>query len=295
MGQPEAAFQQLRSQLFQVAYGILGSVAEAEEIVQESWVRLERSDLSEIRDLSAWLKTVVARLSLDALETARRRRETYVGEWLPEPIVGDASEDETADRVTLDETVATALLVVLESLTPAERVAFLLHDTFGMPFAEIAELVGRNPEAVRQLAARARRNVATARPRFSVDHDEQERIVLAFAVACATGDLEQLLELLDPQVVFRSDGGGKVTAARQPIHGAERVGRSLIALSRHQLRAGGPPPRGQLATVNGQVGILAHDGSALTVMSFVFRDRRIVTINSMRNPEKLSHIWWPEP
>lgn len=292
-GELSAAFERLRPQLFQVAYGILASVAEAEEVIQDAWLRLERADAEAIESLPAWLKTVVARLSLDALGSARRRRERYVGEWLPEPLVAGLPAESVADRVTLDEAVAGALAVVLERLTPAERTAFLLHDTFGMPFAEIAELVGRTPAAVRQLAARARRNVAAARPRFPVGREEQERIVVAFAVACASGDLAQLLDLLEPDVVFRSDGGGKVPAARRPIGGADRVARALIALTRRQQREGGAGRRGRMATVNGRVGVVFHDGIALTVMSFEFDRGRIAAINAVRNPDKLAHVSLP--
>jgi RNA polymerase sigma-70 factor, ECF subfamily len=293
-GDLSVGFEQLRSQLFQVAYGILGSVAEAEDVVQDAWLRLQRADRAKIENLSSWLKTVVARLSLDTLDRAWRKRESYVGEWLPEPLVAGLDDENPEDRVTLDETVAAALSVVLERLTPAERTSFLLHDTFGMPFAEIAELVGRSPASVRQLAARARREVAAAKPRFSVSREEQEHIVLAFAAACASGDLEQLISLLDPAVIFRSDGGGHVPSARAPIHGAERVGRTLVGLTRRLLREA-RDPRWKLTTVNGGPGIVAHDGVTLTVMSFVFDDRRIVAIDTVRNPEKLTHIALPPP
>lgn len=292
MDELSTAFEQLRPQLFGVAYGILGSVAEAEDVVQDAWLRLRGADRAEIENLSAWLKTVVAHLSLDALDSARRKRESYVGEWLPEPLVAGLAEQAPEDRITLDEEVAAALLIVLGRLTPAERTSFLLHDTFGMPFAEIAELVGRSAASVRQLAARARRNVAAAKPRFPVDRDEQEQIVFAFAAACAAGDVEQLVGLLDPSVVFRSDGGGHVRAVRAPLRGAERVARALVGLARQQLRAGGPA-RGQLASVNGGPGIVAHDGVALTVMSFAFDNGRIVAIDIVRNPEKLTHVVLP--
>ncbi len=283
------AFEELRPQLFRIAYGILGSVAEAEDVVQDAWLRLERGDRDEIESLAAWLRTVVTRLALDALDSARHRRETYVGEWLPEPLV-DELEGGAEERAALDEAVAGALQIVLERLTPAERTSFLLHDTFGMPFAEIAELVGRTPEAVRQLAARARRNVAAATPRFPVGREEQERLVLAFAVACATGDLEQLLPLLDPEVVFRSDGGGKVTASQVPVEGADRVARALVALTRHEVGDEDVPARGRFALVNGAPGIVTHNGSVLTVLSFAFDDGRIVAVHAVRNPEKLAHV-----
>jgi RNA polymerase sigma-70 factor, ECF subfamily len=287
-----SAFDRLRPQLFQVAYGMLGSVTEAEDILQDAWLRLQRTDRAEIENLSAWLKTVVARLCLDNLDSARRRRESYVGEWLPEPLVAGLTEQDPADRVTLDERVAAALQVVLERLTPGERTSFLLHDTFGMPFREIAQLVGRSPESVRKLAARARRNVAAAKPRFPVSREDQERIVVAFAAASASGDLERLVNILDPAVVFRSDGGGRVPAAGEPIQGAEAVARTLLALARTQLRKGGVP-RWRLATVNGGPGIVADDGAALNVMSFAFDDGRIVAIDIVRNPEKLTHVSFP--
>ena len=283
-----ATFEELRPQLFRVAYGMLGSVAEAEEIVQDAWLRLERAGPDRIEKPAAWLKTVVARLALDALDSARARRETYVGEWLPEPVLSE--DDDVASQVVLDEAVAAALQIVLERLSPVERTSFLLHDTFGMPFTEIAELLGRTPDAVRQQAARARRNVAAARPRFPVGREEQEKLVFAFAVASTTGDLDQLLELLDPEVVFRSDGGGKVTAARQPVYGAARVARAVIALTRKETEGDGPPARGGFATVNGSPGIVLRNGPVVTVLSFIFDRGRIVGINSMRNPDKLTHL-----
>jgi RNA polymerase sigma-70 factor (ECF subfamily) len=284
-----AAFEQLRPQLFQVAYGILGGVADAEEVVQDAWMRLRRADSERIESLSAWLTTVVARLSLDALDSARHRRESYVGEWLPEPLVGGLIEEGPEDRVTLDESVAAALLIVLERLSPAERTAFLLHDSFGMPFAEVAELVGRSPDSVRQLAARARRNVAAAKPRFPASREEQALIVSAFAAACAAGSLEQLLDVLDPAVVMRSDGGGRVPAARLPLHGAERVAGALLGLERKR-RRDGRALSARLANVNGTLGVVTHDGIALNVMSFAFDGGRIVAIDNLRNPEKLTHV-----
>jgi RNA polymerase sigma-70 factor (ECF subfamily) len=283
------AFEELRPQLFRVAYGILGSIAEAEEVVQEAWLRLDRAE-GEIESPGAWLKTVVSRLALDALASARTRRETYVGEWLPEPLVGYDEDRSPESQIALDESVAGALQVVLERLSAPERISFLLHDTFGMPFAEIAELVGRTPEGVRQLAARARRNIAAAKPRFPVDRDEQKRLVLAFAMATSSGDLEQLLELLDPSVVFRSDGGGRVTAARLPIEGAPRVGRALIALTVHEMDQEGQATEGRFAWVNGAPGMIIRSSSALTVMSFAFAGGRIVAVNAVRNPEKLGHV-----
>ncbi|WP_461030933.1 RNA polymerase sigma factor SigJ, partial [Streptomyces sparsus] len=206
-------FEEHRAHLLRVAYSTTGSLAEAEDCVQEAWLRLRTlPDPAAVRDLRAWLTTTVGRLALDALGSARARRERYVGTWLPEPLVERAPDNDPADRVTLDESVSMALLIVLERLTPAERAAFLLHDVFGMPFQEVADVVGRSPAAVRQLASRARRHVEQERPRLPPTRAEQRALVAAFATACGTGDLDGLLALLDPDAVYRSDGGGRVNA-----------------------------------------------------------------------------------
>ncbi len=207
-------FSEARPRLLRLAYSELGDVGEAEDVVQEAWLRLERADAEAIENLDGWLTTVVARLALDRLRSARARRETYVGPWLPEPL---ASDDDPADRVTLDESVSYALFTVLEQLSPAERTAFVLHDVFDVPFGDVAEVVGRKPEAVRQLASRARRHVKRERPRFTASRDEHERTVRAFAHAVAEGDLDSLVAVLDPDVVWTSDGGGRATAARKPV------------------------------------------------------------------------------
>ncbi|MGC1852090.1 MAG: sigma-70 family RNA polymerase sigma factor [Solirubrobacterales bacterium] len=287
-----ASFEQLRAHLLRVAYGTLGSLSEAEDVVQEAWLRLQRADSGQIESLRAWLTTVVARLSLDALQAARRRREDYVGQWLPEPLVERLDGEENAECVNLDESVATALLVVLERLSPAERMAFLLHDVFAMPFEEVAEVVGRSPAAVRQLAVRARHHVEAKRPRFPASAEEQERIVIAFTGACQEGDLEGLLQLLDPSVVFRSDGGGHVPAARFPLEGGERVARALLALDRKRRRAG-REIRGVAGRVNGLPGLVYHEGETLNVLSFTIDAGRIVALDVVRNPDKLRHVRLP--
>src|SRR4051812_8898589 len=197
------AFEAERAHLVRVAYGQLGSLAEAEDVVQDAWLRLQRVDPEEIRDLRAWLTTTVSRLALDELRSARARRERYVGPWLPEPLVGDTAAD-PADRVTLDESVGMALLVVLESLSAAERVAFVLHDVFGHPFDAVADVLGTSPEASRQLASRARRHVEARRPRFPATREQQRNVVAAFATAVAEGDVSGLVGLLDPDAVMRT-------------------------------------------------------------------------------------------
>jgi RNA polymerase sigma-70 factor, ECF subfamily len=284
-GDRDAAFEALRPRLVRVAYATLGSLAEAEDVVQEAWLRLQRTAPGEVRDLQAWLTTVVGRLALDALGSARARRERYVGEWLPEPLVGQAPDP--ADRVTLDEQVSLALLRVLESLSPPERTAFVLHDVFGHSFGEVAEAVGRTPQATRQLASRARRHVAAGRPRFPATADEQREVVTAFTAAAAEGDLDRLVALLDPGVTLRSDGGGRVSAARHPLHGARRVARALIALSRKGAAGGG---RAALVAVNGAPGLVVEWGPDRSVLAFTVDGGRITAIDIVRNPDKLGHV-----
>ena len=274
-------YAQARPRLLRLAYSELGDVGEAEDVVQEAWLRLERVDAETIDNLDGWLTTVVARLALDRLRSARARRETYVGPWLPEPI----ASDDPADRVTVDESVSYALLTVLEQLSPAERTAFVLHDVFDVPFDEVADVVGRTPEAVRQLASRARRHVKAERPRFPASSDEHDRAVRAFAQAVAEGDLEGLVAILDPAVVWTSDGGGIATAARKPLRGGTRVARAWAALSR---RAVHDPIEIKL---NGLLGLVLPSGDGhRAALSFVVSDGRITRIDAVRNPEKLRRL-----
>jgi RNA polymerase sigma-70 factor (ECF subfamily) len=291
------AFEALRPRLLRVAYMTTGSLAEAEDCVQEAWLRLRSlDDPAEVRDLSAWTTKVVARLALDALGSARVRRERYIGVWLPEPLVGvtgsgaaQATAD-PADRVTLDESVAMALLVVLERLSPAQRTAFLLHDVFGFSFAETASVVGRSTAAVRQLAARARRDVEQGRPRFPPTPAEQGELVGAFAAACRDGDLERLMALLDPDVVWRGDGGGKVSAAPRFLQGAARVAQALLTYQ----TASRAPQAARTAEVNGAPGLIMRDyQGVLTVIAFTVDAGRITAIDVVRNPDKLTAV--PQP
>ena len=301
-----AAFEAERPYLRRLAYGTLGSLAEADDVVQEAWLRLQRADADSVRDLRAWLTTVVGRLALDALDSARARRERYVGPWLPEPIVEAAGSDaalgpvasgaatralgeDPADRATLAEQVTTALLVVLERLSPAERTAFVLHDVFGLPFQEVAEVVGRTPAAVRQLASRARRRVEDGTPRFPASREEHAGVVAAFAEAWTSGDVERLLRVLDPEVTFRSDGGGKVSAALRPQHGADHVARMLVSFSRVNHRLGGRAQTAQV-DVNGLPGLVVDDGQVTSVISLTVDGGRITAIDVVRNPDKLRHV-----
>jgi RNA polymerase sigma-70 factor (ECF subfamily) len=279
-----AEFEALRPRLLRVAYATLGSHAEAEDVVQEAWLRLERAGADDIRDLGAWLTTVVGRLALDALGSARARRERYYGEWLPEPVVGDAADP--ADRVTLDEQVSLAMLRVLEALSPAERTAFVLHDVFGHSFDEVAEAVGRTPQATRQLASRARRHVEAGRPRFPATRDEQREVVSAFMAAALDGDVDGLLAVLDPEVTMRADGGGHVPTVRGPLHGAGLVARTLAGFARTGRG------RGEIVDVNGMPGLVLLDTARgeVSVLAFTVDSGRIAAIDVVRNPEKLERV-----
>ncbi|SDO53157.1 RNA polymerase sigma-70 factor, ECF subfamily [Nakamurella panacisegetis] len=278
-----ADFDEARPRLIRIAYAVLGSRAEAQDVVSDCWSRLAAADARDpVLDVEAWATVAVARLALDALRSARLRRETYVGSWLPEPLV--AADADPADRVTLDESISYALLVVLETLSPAERIAWVLHDLFGMPFAEVASTVGRTPAAVRQLAVRARAHVAARAPRVEVDRAEHDAAVAAFAGAAAGGDLAALLTVLDPDVVLTSDGGGVVSSARRPVHGADHVGRFVLGI----LRKAGPGQWVRPSLVNGLPGFVFMDGDRVdTVASLTVRDGRIVRLDLVRSPDKL--------
>lgn len=278
-------FAQARPRLLRLAYSELGDLGEAEDVVQEAWLRLERVGADTIDHLEAWLTTVVGRLALDALRSARTRREMYVGPWLPEPIVSTGVED-PADRITLDESVSYALLTLLEQLSPAERIAFVLHDVFEMPFDEVADIVGRTPEAVRQLASRARRHIAQQRPRSEASPDEHALAVRAFAHAVAGGDLADLVAVLDPDVVWTSDGGGRAIASRKPVFGADRVARAWVALRQWAIEPDATP-----VDLNGRLGLLiAGTDGHRSAVSFVVDAGRITRIDLMRNPEKLQRV-----
>lgn len=281
----EQRFERARPRLLRLAYSQLGDLGEAEDVVQEAWLRLERTGAGSIDDLDAWLTTVVGRIALDVLRSARTRRESYVGPWLPEPVVSATGED-PADRVTLDESISYALLAVLEQLSPAERTAFVMHDVFDVPFGEIADIVGRTPDAARQLASRARRHVAEGRPRFEASPEEHDRAVRAFAGAVGDGDLEALLAVLDPDVVWTSDGGGQAVASRRPIEGAGRVARGWVALRRKTFSEPATP-----IELNGRLGIVVpgRDGNR-SVVSFLVHGGRITRIDVVRNPEKLRRV-----
>ncbi|WP_067671974.1 RNA polymerase sigma factor SigJ [Nocardia miyunensis] len=288
-------FEEHRQYLRRLAYSTLGSLSDADDVVQEAWLRLQRwhenrAPGERIDNLRAWLSTVTGRLALDQLGSARARREQYVGEWLPEPQV--STDDDPADRVTQDERVTTALLVVLESLTPAERTAFVLQEVFGMTGPEVAEVVGRTPAAVRQLASRARKHVEEGTPRFPASADEHGKVVSAFALAWRTGDMSALLGVLDRNVVLTADGGGKVPAVRRPVRGSELIAKLFLGWYRGATSGAW----GREVRVNGEPGLLVFDGTYPGVMSFTVERGVITAIHVVRNPDKLRHLpEEPEP
>ncbi len=280
-----------RRRLVALAYRMLGTTGEAEDAVQETyirWYRLSDDERAAISIPQAWLTRVLSRICLDALTTARARREIYVGEWLPEPLPaghfspGDGAAD-PLDRVTLDDAVSSALLVVLETMSPPERIAFVLHDAFGMPFPEIATIVGRTPAAVRQLATSARRHVRLGRPR-PVSRSERDSVVTAFAAAARAGDLAGLVALLDPSVTLRSDGGGIISAARRPVHGADRVARFLFgAMAKHP-----ETTLDELRTTDGLAFAMRADRRVIGIVNFHVVGGVIADVWMMLNPEKLN-------
>jgi RNA polymerase sigma-70 factor (ECF subfamily) len=269
-----------RGRLLGLAYRLLGTMADAEDAVQETFLRWEQADRAGIENPAGWLTTVLVRHCLDRLRSARARRERHVGTWLPEPVV----DEDPGEQAGLDESISLALLVVLETLSPAERTVFVLHDVFGYDFEEVARIVDRSPAACRQLASRARRHVRQRRPRFSASAAEQRRVVTAFLDASTRGDLAALVQLLDPSVVFRADGGDKVPAAGRPVTGAERVARVLLA--------GGTWYRGMTARpawVNGGPGALVvHEGRMIGLVGVTVAEGRITEIDVVVNPDKLA-------
>jgi RNA polymerase sigma-70 factor (ECF subfamily) len=276
-------FERNRPHLRSVAYSILGSAGEADDAVQECWLRLDRSEPAGLSDLRAWLTTVVARICLDMLRRRRHRRETYLGDWLPEPLV-DLGDNKPEREAMLSDSVGLALLVVLESLNPAERLAFVLHDVFGVPFVEIAPVVERTPEAARQLAARARRRVRTA-PTPDPDLAGQRKVVDAFLLAARTGNLAALMAVLDPDVVFRADLGGTAAAAPFPVVGAPAVAERVLQTAPRFA------PYATPAIVNGQAGaVFAPGGKVAGVVGFTVVEGRIVAIDLVAHPAKLSRL-----
>ncbi len=273
-----------RSLLFTVGYEILGSAADAEDVVQETWLRWSGVDQPEVRDPRAYLVRIVTRQAINRLRTLSRRREDYIGEWLPEPLL---ISPDVAEDVELAESVSIAMLTVLETLGPAERAVFVLREVFDTPYNEIAEAVGKTPAAVRQIAHRAREHVAARRPRMQVSHQEQQAVIERFLKAVTTGDMQGLLDVLAPDVALIADGGGIATAALIPIEGADVIARFLSKFAK----------RGPVGATLGHAWLngapaakIVIDGVLDTAISLVIEDGRISHIFAIRNPEKLTRL-----
>jgi RNA polymerase sigma-70 factor (TIGR02957 family) len=291
MGADEQLLEELRPRGFAIAYRMLGSVSEAEDVVQEGLLRLHQA-LERGEDISspgAYLATVVTRLAIDELRSARVRRETYVGEWMPEPLVTDDRDDPARQAETAD-SLSMAFLVLLESLSPEQRAVFLLREVFDYPYDRIAEMVGRSEDATRQIAVRARRHVDAGKPRFEADKERRDELADRFFDAVIDGDLGGLEALLTEDVELHGDGGGKAPALARAIHGRDRVARTLVSWKKAGALFGGA--RFERTEVNGQAGAVARsgDGRVFAVITLDVADGRIQGIRSVVNPDKLRHV-----
>lgn len=276
--------EQYRPLLFSVAYRMLGSVTEAEDAVQEAFLRRHTVGDLEIQSEKAFLVTTVTRLCIDQLRSARVRRERYVGPWLPEPLVGERRLEETVGET---ETLSMAFLVLLESLNPTERAVFLLREVFDYDYDEVARIVGKSEANCRQIARRAREHVHARRPRFEPSHQRRQELTVRFASACRNGDLPGLIALLDRDITFWSDGGGKATAALNPVYGSDKVARFILGVRRKFPRPAVTLP----VRVNGQPGFVTWEkGRPVTVLALEIYDGRITGICAVRNPDKLRTI-----
>ncbi|MGY5033944.1 RNA polymerase sigma factor SigJ [Streptomyces sp. 900116325] len=280
----EVEWELHRPAVFGVAYRLLGSVADAEDVAQDVWLRAAGADLRRIDDLRAWLVTVAARRSYDVLKSARARRETYVGPWLPEPLL---TGPDASQAVLVDESVGSAMLLIMEELSPPERVAFVLHDVFGLEFTRIAEVLGASAPAARQLASRARRRVAKARQATpQASRAERERLLAVFRATYEAGDLAGLVRLLHPEAVYVTDGGGEVSTARELVHGGPRIAKLMVGVGLRWR-----PARIDLIEVGGEPALLHRGaGRVFSVDTVEIKDGLISAYRRVLNPEKIAHI-----
>jgi RNA polymerase sigma-70 factor (ECF subfamily) len=277
-------FEEQRPRLRAVAYRMLGSLSEADDAVQDAWLRLSRADVSDVENLGAWLTTVVARVSLNMLRSRRTRREEPLGPRVPEPIVDPAEGVDPEHETLLADAVGLALLVVLETLTPPERLAFVLHDMFAMPFDEIAPIVERSPEATRQLASRARRRVRGGAPVTDADLDTQWQLVDAFLAAARDGDFDALVAVLDPDIVLHADAGSTLRGEPREVRGATTVAQRALMWSRVDLTM-------RRALINGGAGMVSYrDGKTFSVGAFTVRGGKIAEIDILADPERLARV-----
>ena len=284
----EESFEAHRGYLMGLAYRMTGSVADAEDILQEAYLRWERTELETVRQPKAFLSKAVTRLCLDAMKSAQARRESYVGPWLPEPVLGEGAMA-VDDATELAQDISVALLMALERLSPAERAAFLLHDVFDASYGEVADALGKSEAACRQLTSRARAHVQSSRPRYRPNDGEHERVVRAFGAAVLTGDIEGLRQILAEDAILYPDGGGRVLSALRPIYGSERVSRFLFGvLEKFPLGASAQISE---RTINGGPGFyVEEEGRPVQTMAFDVQDGRIAAVYIVRNPDKLSRI-----
>ena len=281
------SFESHRRALTGLAYRMLGSRAEAEDAVQDAYLRWHATDRAAIEQPRRYLGTIVTRLCLDRMKSARARREIYVGQWLPEPIVDETLDADSTSELAED--LSVALMLVLERLSPLERASFLLHDVFGLEFADVARALGRGEAACRQLAARGRAHIEQGRPRFSASREEGIRLATAFAAAAQSGDTQALTKLLAADAVLYTDGGGKRAAALNPIVGADKILRFLSGVARKNSAL--PGAQWRPATVNGLAGLVIQEvDGTLDTFAFAHRDGNIVAIYVVRNPDKLRHV-----
>lgn len=278
-------FTHLRPLLFTIAYEMLGSATESDDVLQESYLRWAQVDLNTITDTKAYLAQIVSRQALNTLRANSRRREEYVGPWLPEPM--RVAEDDASADVVLAESVSMAMLVVLETLAPDERAVFVMREVFGFDYSEIASTVCKSEAAVRQMAHRARAHVQSRRRRFTPTGQQAEELTTKFLLAAAGGDVDALVEMLAPDAVWTSDGGGKVSAARRPVYGADRVARVAIGLSR--AAASFPDVRMELSTYNSTPALLIYsEGRLDAVLALSIADGKVAHVFAIRNPDKLA-------
>jgi RNA polymerase sigma-70 factor (ECF subfamily) len=288
-----ATFERHRAHLLSIAYRMLGEMAGAEDIVQEAWLRWRHADGEDIRDPRAWLSAVTVRLSLDALRSARVRRESYVGPWLPEPLLPDDlrgfASDGPAAHAELASDLSLALMHVLERLSPEERAALILHDAFDCDYAEIAATLGKNETACRKLVSRARDRVKTDRPRFTVSQDAHRDLLMRFAKAAATSDEKQLAALMAPDAIAYTDGGGRVAAALNPINGPDKIARFLLGLNRKFYSEADLDT--SMTTINGRPALILRDGDEMLGVFAIETDGNVITaLYGVRNPDKLKRL-----
>ncbi len=288
--QTAAGYAEYRPLMFSIAYRMTGSISDAEDIVQEAFLRLTRvlRDGASIDTPKAYLATATTRLAISHLRSARVRRESYVGAWLPEPLL-TSSEPDPAERAEMSDSLSMAFLLLMESLTPTERAVFLLHEVFGYGYPEIADITGKSQPNCRQILARARHHVDEGKPRFEASRERRDEVARRFFAATQGGDLAALLELLAPDVTMMGDGGGKAWASPRPIHGALQVARFMLGLARRGPKMGASV---DLTWVNGQPGAITHDaeGRVINVFALDIADGKVQAVRSVINPDKLHHL-----